>query len=200
MPEFQPAFKGSIALLGGVLLLSSLSATGCMFSHAKPAPRAFRPPPVQVQPVALADVFIEESGPDLDIEVPQNPADSTTLRMPEFPGPPKPAASPKPPPVKAAAPQPESPTAPPPNIRQLFTADQRNDLNRSYGGFLSMVARDLETLSKKKLSADQNSDVERIRTFKRQAEEQFRVDDLVTAVELARRAFVLAEDLLSRVR
>jgi len=63
-----------------------------------------------------------------------------------------------------------------------------------------MVAKDLETLSKKKLSADQNSDVERIRTFKRQAEEQFRVDDLVTAVELARRAFVLAEDLLSRVR
>jgi hypothetical protein len=38
-----------------------------------------------------------------------------------------------------------------PNIKQLFTADQRNDLNRSYGGFLSTVARDLETLSKKTL-------------------------------------------------
>jgi hypothetical protein len=106
MPEFRVAFKGSRELLGGVFLLSSLSTTGCLFSNAKPAPRAFRPPPVQVQPVALADVFIEESGPELDLGEPQNPADSTTLRMPQFPAPPKPPA-PRPPSPPKAAPQPE---------------------------------------------------------------------------------------------
>lgn len=199
MPEFQLAFKGSRALLGGVLLLSSLSTTGCIFSHAKPAPRAFRPPPVQVQPVAVADVFIEESGPELEIDVPGNPADITTLRMPEFPAPPpKASATPRtPPPVKAAAPE---PVVPPPKITQQFSTDQRNDLNRSYGEFLSVASRDLNTLSKKRLSADQISLVERIRGFKKQAEEQFERDDLVTAVELARRAFLLAEDLVSRAR
>ena len=203
MPEFQLAFKGSSALLGGALMLSSLSTTGCMFSHAKPTPRAFRPPPVQVQPVALADVFIEETGPDLDIEAAQNPADSTTLRMPEFPAFPNksPATQQRtPPPVKAAAPQPELPTTPPPKITQIFTADQRKDLNRSYGEFLSMVARDLEALSKRRLSAEQNSLREQILSFKKLAEEQFGRDDLFTAVELARRASVLAEDLVSRAR
>jgi hypothetical protein len=148
----------------------------------------------------LADVFIEESGPELDIETPQNPADLTTLRMPEFAAPPKPPAAPKPPPVKAAAPQPEPATALPPKITQLFTQDQKNDLSRSYGEFLSVASRDLDALSKRRLSADQNSQMERIRGFKKQAEDWFERGDLVTAVELARRAFVLAEDLLSRVR
>ena len=63
-----------------------------------------------------------------------------------------------------------------------------------------MVARDLETLSKKKLSAEQTSQVERIRIFREQAEEQLKHDDLVTALELAKRALSLAEDLLSRAR
>jgi len=55
-------------------------------------------------------------------------------------------------------------------------------------------------LSKKRLSADQSSAVERIRAFRQQAEEQFKRDDLVTAVELARRTSLLAEDLVSRAR
>src|SRR5215469_17553792 len=88
MPEFRVAFKGSKELLGGLFLLSSLSTTGCLFSTAKPAPRVFRPPPVQVQPVVEAEIFIEESGPKLEFEAPENPAEIATLRMPEFPAPP----------------------------------------------------------------------------------------------------------------
>jgi hypothetical protein len=200
MPEFRVAFKLSRGLLGGVCLFSSLSTTGCFFSHAKPAPRAFRPPPVQVQPVVVtANAVIEESGPELEPQTPDNPANAATLAMPELPGPPKPPA-PRPPQVKASAPQPESPIVPPPKITQLFSADQRNELNRSYEEFLRLLTRDLQTLSKKRLSADQTSQMERIRVFKGQAEEQFKHDDLLTAVELARRAFNLAEDLVSRVR
>ena len=199
MPEFRVAFKLSRGLLGGVCLFSSLSTTGCFFSHAKPAPRAFRPPPVQVQPVVVtAAAVIEESGPELELQTPDNPANAATLAMPEYPAPPRPPA-PRPK-VKASVPQPEAPIVPPPKITQLFSADQRNELNRSYGEFLSLLTRDLQTLSKKRLSADQTSQMERIRVFKGQAEDQFKHDDLLTAVELARRAFNLAEDLVSRVR
>jgi len=63
-----------------------------------------------------------------------------------------------------------------------------------------MLARDLEALSKKRLSADQTSQIERILVFKEQAQELFEHDDLVTAEQLARRAFNLAEDLVSRTR
>ena len=199
MPEFRVAFKLSRGLLGGVCLFSSLSTTGCFFSHAKLAPRAFRPPPVQVQPVVVtAAAVIEESGPELELQTPDNPANAATLAMPEYPAPPRPPA-PRPQ-VKASVPQPEAPIVPPPKITQLFSADQRNELNRSYGEFLSLLTRDLQTLSKKRLSADQTSQMERIRVFKGQAEDQFKHDDLLTAVELARRAFNLAEDLVSRVR
>ena len=199
MPEFRVAFKLSRGLLGGVCLFSSLSTTGCFFSHAKPAPRAFRPPPVQVHPVVVtAAAVIEESGPELELQTPDNPANAATLAMPEYPAPPRPPA-PRPQ-VKASVPQPEAPIVPPPKITQLFSADQRNELNRSYGEFLSLLTRDLQTLSKKRLSADQTSQMERIRVFKGQAEDQFKHDDLLTAVELARRAFNLAEDLVSRVR
>jgi hypothetical protein len=199
MSEFRVAFNLSTGLLGGAFLFSSLSTTGCFFSHAKPAPRAFRPPPVQVQPVVVtANAVIEESGPELELEAPDNPVNAATLPMPELPGPPKPPA-PRPQ-VKASAPPPEPPIVPPPKITQLFTADQRNELIRSYGEFLNMLARDLQKLSKKRLSADQTSQMERIRVFKGQAEDLFKHGDLVTAVQLVQRAFNLAEDLVSRVR
>jgi hypothetical protein len=119
--------------------------------------------------------------------------------MPQYPAPPKPPAPRAPAPPKTAAPQPE-PEIPTPRITQLFTTDQRNELTRSYREFFSMVARALDALSKKRLSADQISQVEQIRTFKDQAEDLFKRDDLATAVELAHRASVLAQDLVSRVR
>jgi len=197
MPEFHVAIKGSRGVLGGLFLLSSLSTTGCMFSTAKPAPRVFRPPPVQVQPVVEAEIFIEESGPELEFEGPENPAEIATLRMPEFPAPPKP--TPRPPPPKLA-PQPEPAIPNPPKITQLFTPDQRKDMSREYAEVLNTVARDLNALSKKRLSTDQTSQAARIRIFREQADEQFKRDDLVTALELAKRALSLAEDLVSRVR
>jgi hypothetical protein len=60
------------------------------------------------------------------------------------------------------------------------------------------VKRALETLGRKSLAGDQNDVVELIRTFQKQAE-QAREQDLVTAVSLARRADLLARDLLQRL-
>jgi len=50
----------------------------------------------------------------------------------------------------------------------------------------------------KNLTADQKATAERIRTFRKQAE-QAREQDLMTAVILARRADLLAKDLLERL-
>ncbi len=50
----------------------------------------------------------------------------------------------------------------------------------------------------KNLNANQSEIVNRIRTFQKQAE-QAREQDLVTAVNLARRADLLARDLLERL-
>jgi hypothetical protein len=58
----------------------------------------------------------------------------------------------------------------------------------------------LETLSRKRLSADQNGLVERIKTLKKQAEDQFERDNLVTAVELTKKTSKLAEDLVWQAR
>jgi hypothetical protein len=50
----------------------------------------------------------------------------------------------------------------------------------------------------KALNAEQSEIAERIRTFQKQAE-QARDQDLVTAVNLARRADLLAQDLVERL-
>ena len=50
----------------------------------------------------------------------------------------------------------------------------------------------------KNLNANQSEIVNRIRTFQKQAE-QAREQDLVTAVNLARRADLLAQDLIKRL-
>jgi hypothetical protein len=56
----------------------------------------------------------------------------------------------------------------------------------------------LAAAASRKLTADQDSLVVRIRTFVMQAE-QAREQDLVTAVSLARRADLLAQDLAGRL-
>jgi hypothetical protein len=183
-----------------LLLPLILSTTGCLFSSAKPAPRAFRPPPVQAKAVVVAEVpILEEGGPPLDGLKPEpNPAEIATISIPQFPEPPKPVP-PKPhviAPVKATPP---APTPAPPKITQLFEQGQLDELNHSYSEFLAQVARDLAVLGHRRLGSDQSAQVSRIRTFEEQAKQEHD-RDLVTAVELARRAASLADDLVSRVR
>ena len=64
--------------------------------------------------------------------------------------------------------------------------------------FRSRVKKALNNLAGKKLNPEQTEVVNRIRTFQVQAE-QAREQDLVTAVSLARRADLLAKDLLGRL-
>ena len=97
-------------------------------------------------------------------------------------------------------PPPPEPTelAPSPRLGQIFTADQSRDYNRALDESLTRVRMVLAAAANRRLTADQDSLVVRIRTFVMQAE-QAREQDLVTAVSLARRADLLAQDLAGRL-
>jgi hypothetical protein len=190
------------AIVAALLLPWIVSTTGCLFSSAKPTARVFRPPPVQAkaEAVVVPEVpILEEGGPPLDgPEAVPDPSQIAVIPLPRLPEPPTPAA-PKPhapAPVKATAP---APTPAPPKITQVFEQSQLDDLNHSYNEALGQVTRDLAVLAHRKLGGTESAQVSRIRTFEEQAKQE-KDRDLVTAVELAKRAASLAEDLVSRVR
>lgn len=118
------------------------------------------------------------------VEPPPAPPPATTGRR---------AARPAAPPATSA---PDTP--PPPKLGQIFTADQLREYNRTLEESLERVRKALAMVAGKNLSAPQNEIVVRIRTFQKQAE-QAREQDLVTAVNLARRADLLAQDLVGRL-
>jgi hypothetical protein len=87
---------------------------------------------------------------------------------------------------------------PAPRLGQIFTPEEIREYNRDLDESLDRVRKALGTLRAKNLKRQDGLTVERIRTFQRQAE-QARQEDLVTAVSLARRADLLAQDLLKRL-
>ncbi|HEX5431782.1 MAG TPA: hypothetical protein VFW83_07440, partial [Bryobacteraceae bacterium] len=99
----------------------------------------------------------------------------------------------------APKPTPALPAGPtPPKIVQIFTPEQQREYNRELDDSLGRVQRALEVVSRKSLTPEQTAAADRIRVFQTQAE-QARTQDLVTAVNLARRADLLAKDLLERL-
>jgi hypothetical protein len=102
--------------------------------------------------------------------------------------------------VRATAPPVPIPPEPPPAPRlgQIFTADQLRTYNRELDESLDHVKKYLQMIAGKNLNSEQTQMVSRIQTFQRQAE-QARDQDLVTAVNLARRADLLAQDLFKRL-
>jgi len=122
--------------------------------------------------------------------------------MPEVPDAPKrvtrritPPVTPPKPPVTGTIPQ-EAPV--PPRLAQLYTPEERRENTRTLDDCLDRVNRALTAVEGKNLTADQKDTVQRIRTFRKQAE-QVREQDLMTAVILARRADLLAKDLLEHL-
>jgi hypothetical protein len=72
------------------------------------------------------------------------------------------------------------------------------EYNRNLDESLDRVRKVLATVGGRNLNPDLAEIVGRIQTFQRQAE-QARESDLVTAVNLARRADLLAQDLVKRL-
>jgi hypothetical protein len=80
----------------------------------------------------------------------------------------------------------------------MFTPEQSRALNKEFDDALVRVNRALEMIGKKNLTADERDKAEQITTFQKQAV-QAREQDLANAVNLARRADLLAKDLLERL-
>ncbi|MGH9558558.1 MAG: hypothetical protein ACRD30_04905, partial [Bryobacteraceae bacterium] len=124
--------------------------------------------------------------------IPEAPA-PPALRVPARRGTAATTAPPKPV-MPAAVPEP----APLPRLGPIFSADQTRQLNRTLDETLDRVRRNLAILSKKNLDPTQAETANRITAFQKQAE-QARNQDLLQAVDFAKRADLLAVDLVEHL-
>jgi hypothetical protein len=118
-------------------------------------------------------------------------------RFPELPAP-RPPRTPVANLPKPVPPPLENPPAPAPKLAQILSPDESRRNNQELDQSMDRVRRALATVGNRSLSPELKAIVERVRTYLSQAE-QTREQDLVTAVNLARRADLLAKDLLERL-
>jgi hypothetical protein len=90
------------------------------------------------------------------------------------------------------------PPAPQPRLGEILSPEELREHVESYDRSLRNTRGMLTQISKHLLTAEQSQTAARIQTFLRQAEETRR-PDLVAAANLARRAELLAKDLLSQL-
>jgi len=190
-------------LIFGIFALS-LASTSCL--RQKTQARAFTPPPARARPAA-----VEDASPQLP-EAPQIAVDTASIVPPplpenpdlttEIPDAPKRIARRPAPVTPAPKPVAQGPAAPEtlvtPKLAQMFTPEELRENTRALDESLDRVNRALVNLEARNLTPEQKEIAERIRTFRKQAE-QAREQDLLTAVSLARRADLLAKDLLERL-
>jgi hypothetical protein len=101
------------------------------------------------------------------------------------------------PPAAAASDTPITPA--PPKITPLYTPQQTQDSTRQLDESLGHVDQVLAAAAKKNLNAEQLQQVETIKTFRQQAQDM-RDKDVMTAVELAKRADAYATDLSKKLQ
>ena len=181
-----------------IIFALSLGSSSCWFSKPKRNVRVFVPPPAKPRPPIATEVpeVSAPGGIDAKYESELPPEDGA---LPVIAPPPAPV-KPRPPAPRVATPVPPPPVEPTPvpRLGQIFTAEQLREYRRNLDESLDRVRRALVSVTGKPLNRDLTEMVGRIQTFQRQAE-QARDTDLVTAVNLARRADLLAQDLLKRL-
>jgi hypothetical protein len=196
MGEFRIQRLAGCALVAA----AAMACSSCFFGH-KQHTRVFIPPP---QPPSTEAA--KEPSPDIPAPPPVS-AEGEASQAPQVPTvvvltPPLPAPAKRPPTpapkAQATPPPPEPPAVVAPKLVQMFTPQQREEYNRSLKESFDRVDSALARLEGKRLSAEQSETADRIRTFRKQAE-QAREQDLVTAVSLAKRADLLAKDLIERL-
>lgn len=94
--------------------------------------------------------------------------------------------------------EPQAPVAVP-QLTHLLSAEERQKYSQEIEALLATTRRDLEQVAGRTLNEDRMLMLDRVRAFVRQAQDA-RTTDLVTALNLARRAQVLAEDLEQSTR
>jgi hypothetical protein len=195
-------WTGAIA----VIVLSA-ALNGCLF-RKKPAPPLQPPPlPSPVQPAPPDPMPVPgveppaqemQTAPAPSVQepelppAPQEPAKPATRSGQSPPGP-RPAATPDSGPAEA------QPAAPKPQLGEVVPSAQRVQLMQEYQTAANEARQALEAASGRSLSEEQSAGLVRIRSFLSQAE-SLSGGDPRAAAELARRALVLARDLLKSLR
>lgn len=193
-PQQRRAGRCTNAALCAVLA-GSLVTSGCLFGKKKTV-KLFTPPPVMAKiPPSNNPPVVTERLPDTTpgVEVESSPVPLATLPAAPRPAPTKPVAPAKQPPVVV-----ETPAAPAPKPATIFSAQERRRLTQELDDRLNRVRKALARVDGKVLSGDLITLANNARSFLAQAE-QARAQDLVTAVNLAKRADLFAADLVSRL-
>lgn len=197
------------------LVLLCLLAFGLAGCHRRPrAPQMpARPaarPPVVLPPAEPQARPMEE--PELPAEPLPPPTPTPEAAQPKLePAPPPAQPQPRrarPAPRKAAKPSEPEPTVPTPvatpalpapQLGEVLPEAQRRALEQTLEESLAAARRVLAALERRKLTRPQAESAGRVRAFVRQAEAN-RATNLTGAVQFARRAAVLADDLAESVR
>jgi hypothetical protein len=176
----------------------ALALSGCWFGKkpvvlAQPLP----PQPIAMNPVLPPFPQPEEEEEPLPAIQPAPVPDASKLEPPPEPAPPpkRPARPRKPTPTSETPTPAISPTpAAPARLEEVLTEDRRRELETDFSRSVAQARAALNQTSGRTLKGVQRQTADRIKTFLQQAD-QAKKGDLATAVQLARRAELLAQDL-----
>ena len=201
-----------------LVLVLSIAMSGCWFGRKKPQAPSVPPAPAPVstpapvsKPVetppetpaakpAEAPVETPAVKPETPLETPPTkPVAKPVARKPVKKTPPAPVAATVPAAPAAPAPAPAVVTPPVPQLGVLLTPEQRNRYETEYSRDMASAMDGLIHVLEYSSSPAQRESMARIRSFMRQAEDAHG-RDLATAAQLARRAAVLAQDLVQSQR
>jgi len=204
-----------------LVIVLSIAMSGCWFGRHRPKQPSTPPPPTPVttprpatkpvepppetlpaQPGGLPAEAPAITSGETPLETPPpKPPAKRTVRKPAKKTPPAPAAAvvPLAPSSPAPAPVPAVVTPPVPQLGVLLTPEQRSQYEAEYSRDMASAMDGLVHVLESSLSPAQKESMTRIRSFMRQAED-VHGRDLATAAQLARRAAVLAQDLVQSQR
>jgi outer membrane biosynthesis protein TonB len=144
---------------------------------------------------------IEAPMPRVDIPWPKmSPAEDPSAHKAEQKRKPQPAT----PTVQTLPPEtqpanPIAPAAPTPRLGEMLTDNRRREYEAEFTGSMNRARTAVNRASGRRLTAAQKETVARIGVFLQQADKS-RVRDLMQALQLARRADLLGQDLLKSLR
>lgn len=193
-----------------LLAVLCLGTSGCWFARQTPPKIAAPVPstqplaaqPVASQPAPQPATPVPEPVP-LPVETGVPPSTLSPVPAPPETPAPKPAArrnpapATTPPPAPAVTPAP--PVTPPPPLREIISGEQRRQYEAEFSRGVARANAVLKQASARTLNAGQQETAARIRTFLVQAD-AMRADDISTALQLARRADLLGQELLKSLR
>jgi len=145
------------------------------------------PPPIDT-PVPMVEFPVP-----IDIQPPPQPVQ----RRPQPPHtPPVQATTPE---VQPPAPTPVVPPPPAPRLGEILTEDRRREYETQFTAFMAEARAAVNRATGRRLNSVQREMLGRIRVFLQQADSS-RANDLPTALQLARRADLLGQDLVKSLR